>query len=106
MARARPKEGDDPRGPTCRRHKEEAVERSGWANWAVKHWATVLGREAERAESKEKRGGEKENVLQIFKGIQTNEFKHRFEFNQTKIVLQHECNNKLLWFINLIKKNN
>jgi hypothetical protein len=34
--------------------------------------------------------------LQIFKRIQTNEFKHRFEFNQTKIVLQHECNNKLL----------
>jgi hypothetical protein len=61
------------------------VERAGWANWAAKHWATVLGREAERAESKEKRGGEKENVLQIFKGIQTNEFKHRFEFNQTKM---------------------
>jgi hypothetical protein len=49
---------------------------------------------------------EKESVLQIFKRIQTNEFKHRFEFNQSKIVLQHECNNKLLGFINLIKKNN
>jgi hypothetical protein len=48
--------------------------------------------------------GEKGSVLQISKGIQTNEFKHRFEFNQSKIVLQHVCNNKLLWFINLIKK--
>jgi hypothetical protein len=53
----------------------------------------------------EGKGGGKGNVLQIFKRIQTNEFKHRFEFNQSKIVLQHVCNNKLLWFINLIEKN-
>jgi hypothetical protein len=33
--------------------------------------------------------GRKGSVLQISKGIQTNEFKHRFEFNQSKIVLQH-----------------
>jgi hypothetical protein len=50
--------------------------------------------------------GEEKETLQTFKGIQANEFKHRFEFNQSKIVLQHECNNKLLWFIYLIKKNN
>jgi hypothetical protein len=52
--------------------------------------------------SKEGKGvTEKEKALQIFKRIQT-----QFEFNQTKIVLQHECNNKLLWFIDLNKKIN
>jgi hypothetical protein len=53
-----------------------------------------------------KRKKEGEIDLKFWKRIQANEFKLRFEFNQTKIVLQHECNNKLLWFINLIKKNN
>jgi hypothetical protein len=55
--------------------------------------------------SKKENLGEEKETFANFKGIQTNEFKHGFEFNQSKIVLQHECNNKLLWFINLIEKN-
>jgi hypothetical protein len=30
------------------------------------------------------------------------EFKFEFEFQQPEIMLQHECNNKLLYFINFI----
>jgi hypothetical protein len=82
-------------------------------NWAARLAGLELRRKVARAQSrigpeakKEKGVSEKENILQIFKRIETNEFKHKFEFNQTKIVLQHECNKKLLWFINLIKKNN
>jgi hypothetical protein len=67
-------------------------ERESWVAMAA------LGRS-----EKEKLGEEKETFCK-FKGIQTNEFKHRFEFDQSKSVLQHECNNKLLWFINLIEK--
>jgi hypothetical protein len=53
-----------------------------------------------------KLGEEKGTFANFFKGKQTIKFKHRFEFSQPKIVLQHECNNKLLWFIDLIKRNN
>jgi hypothetical protein len=56
------------------------------------------------AESKENKGRKRKRFANS-EGIQTNEFKHRFEFNLLKIVLQHECNNKLLWFIYLIKNN-
>jgi hypothetical protein len=31
-------------------------------------------------------------------------FKHKFEFNQPKLMLQHVCNSKLLYFIILINK--
>jgi hypothetical protein len=31
-------------------------------------------------------------------------FKHKFEFNQLKLMLQHVCNSKLLYFIILINK--
>jgi hypothetical protein len=79
-----PDEGDDGRAPPS----------SGYRR-----------RELTRAQSKtgpeRRREGEgKEMGLANFQKHQTIEFKHRFEFNQTKIVLQHECNNKFLWFIN------
>jgi hypothetical protein len=70
--------------------------------WGLAGWAAKAG----SSRSKKEELGEEKETLQIFKGIQANEFKHRFEFNQSKIELQHECNNKLLWFIYLIKKNN
>jgi hypothetical protein len=63
-------------------------------------WAEARARWAE-TEEKEKGRRDRFEILKRFKA---NEFKLRFEFNQTKIVLQHECNNKLLWFINLLKK--
>jgi hypothetical protein len=76
-----------------------AAEQASWAE--RESWAAMAGLGRSK---KEKLGEEKETFCK-FKGIQTNEFKHRFEFNQSKSVLQHECNNKLLWFINLIEKN-
>jgi hypothetical protein len=80
----------------------------GWAAGGLAGWAK---REAglqwlDRTEAKRKSLGRKRKLFcKFLKGNQTNEFKHRFEFNQSKIVLQHECNNKLLWFIYLIKNN-
>jgi hypothetical protein len=49
------------------------------------------------AKTKEKGRKEKEDRFEIFeKKIQANEFKHKFEFKQSKMMLQHVCNNKLL----------
>jgi hypothetical protein len=42
------------------------------------------------------RGGKRINVLLLLKRIQSNEFKFKIELKQTKIMLYHECNNKLL----------
>jgi hypothetical protein len=75
-------------------------EKNSWAT-GLAGWAAKAG----SGRSKKEELGEVKETLKIFKGIQANEFKHRFEFNQSKIVLQHECNNKLLWFIYLIEKN-
>jgi hypothetical protein len=63
------------------------------------HGVAVLGCKELAGLKARKAWGGKGNVLQIFNRIQTNEFKHGFGFNQSKIVLQQECNNKLLWFI-------
>jgi hypothetical protein len=49
-----------------------------------------------RAKNKEEKVEGNRKLLPYFKRDQTTEFKHRFEINQTKIVHQHECNNKLL----------
>jgi hypothetical protein len=53
------------------------------------------------AETRKKR----KKVFPIFLKKQTNEFKHEFEFKHSKTMHQHVCNNKLLYFIILINKN-
>jgi hypothetical protein len=40
----------------------------------------------------------------IYNNIQTIEFKHEFEFNHSKTMLKHACNNKLLYFIIKLRK--
>jgi hypothetical protein len=49
----------------------------------------------EKGERREKGKG-----FQISKSTQANEFKPRFESKHPKIMHQHECNSKLLYFIN------
>jgi hypothetical protein len=82
----------------CAAEQGSRAEREKKTSWAT---GGLAGLRAEREKL-----GLKKMFCKIFKKIQTNEFKHRFEFSQSKIVLQHECNNKLLCFINLIKKKN
>jgi hypothetical protein len=69
----------------CARVKKQAGPR-----WLA-GWAKRVGRaaKARSGPSKKEELGEEKETLQIFKGIQANEFKHRFEFNQSKVVLQH-----------------
>jgi hypothetical protein len=48
--------------------------------------------------------GIKEVLFYFKENNQTKEFKHEFEFKHSKTMHQHVCNNKLLYFIILIKK--
>jgi hypothetical protein len=47
----------------------------------------------------QKQGRREKEVFLFKKNNQTNEFKHNFQFKQSKTMHQHVCNNKLLYFI-------
>jgi hypothetical protein len=75
-------------------------------------WATVLSCELGRGRGLAGLGrpklGEVKETLQIFFSKEYKQLNSNTGLNSAnqKIVLQHECNNKLLWFIDLIKRNN
>jgi hypothetical protein len=66
---------------------------------------TVLGCKGGFGPKEEKVKEGKNFFLPFSKELTKLEFKHKFEFKQMRTMQQHECNSKLLYFINLIEKN-
>jgi hypothetical protein len=86
-------EGDDRRAPPGSETRGKAVEWAGWANWASKRRAACLIRRwAEGGLA----GLGKRKPLLFSRELTKFEFKHKFEFKQTKTMQQHVCNSRLL----------